>query len=275
MSSFASMEPITVAYWSIRGLASPLRQMVMYAGAPLNNVMYDLIIKDDGSVDASCWFGVKPEFKKKNPLINLPYVVDGDKIITQTNSCLSYLGRKLNLWGNTEEEVCECEQLLCEIMDLRNGIVKYGYGCNVEKGESFNVAKAVEYLASTKRVMEKLELWLETAVTQRGQSGTFLVADRATAPDFHLDEMLVQHCELAKLAGQTEATFLQDYPRLAHFKTTFEALPGNAKFMASPLGKVGVIPFNQKMAGFGATGEGTEWVPGTTQYDFNKHTGVF
>jgi hypothetical protein len=41
MSSLLNDEPITVGYWSIRGLASPLRMMVMYSGRKLNNVMYD------------------------------------------------------------------------------------------------------------------------------------------------------------------------------------------------------------------------------------------
>ena len=41
MSSLLNNEPITVGYWSIRGLASPLRMMIMYSGAKLNNVMYD------------------------------------------------------------------------------------------------------------------------------------------------------------------------------------------------------------------------------------------
>lgn len=107
--------PITVAYWTIRGLGAPLRMMVMYANCPLNAVNYDCAIKEGGGFDASSWFSVKPEFKAKNPFINLPYVQDGEVLVTQSNACLSYLARKLGLWGNNPAEEIECEQLLCEV----------------------------------------------------------------------------------------------------------------------------------------------------------------
>ncbi len=55
------------------------------------------------------------ELKEKNPLVNLPYVVDGEVVVSQTNACLAYLGRRLNLWGATPLEEAECEQLLCEV----------------------------------------------------------------------------------------------------------------------------------------------------------------
>ena len=41
--------------------------------------------------------GDKPELAKKNPLINLPYVVDGETVVTQSNSVLIYLGKKLGI----------------------------------------------------------------------------------------------------------------------------------------------------------------------------------
>ena len=76
---------------------------------------------------ASTWLSVKkPALKAKNPLINLPYVVDGEVVVSQSNACLSYLGRKLGLWGGNEAEVSLCEQLLCEIMDLRNKVGQAG-----------------------------------------------------------------------------------------------------------------------------------------------------
>jgi len=40
--------------------------------------------------------------KVKNPLINLPYLTDGADasiVVTQSNACLQYLGRKLQLYG--------------------------------------------------------------------------------------------------------------------------------------------------------------------------------
>ena len=85
--------------------------------------------------------------------MNLPYVVDGDRVVSQTNACMSYLGRKLGLWGNTDDEVIDVEQLLCEVYDLRGGMVRFAYGASPEK--------AVETMAGQKEgSLHKLELWL-------------------------------------------------------------------------------------------------------------------
>ena len=77
--------------------------------------------------DRDVWFNAKPPLKAGNPLMNLPYIIDGDVVVAQTNACFSYLGRKLGLWGSTEAEVVDCEQLLCELMDLRNQMVGFAY----------------------------------------------------------------------------------------------------------------------------------------------------
>jgi hypothetical protein len=94
-------------------------------------------------MDLSEWFSQKPALKEKNPLMNLPYVIHGDRVITQSNACFSYLGRQLGLWGKTEDEVTDCEQLLCEIMDIRNNAVKFAYG-----GGECNCATAADCLKS-------------------------------------------------------------------------------------------------------------------------------
>ena len=53
----------------------------------------------------------KPVLSKKNPLMNLPYVIDGETVITQSNACLLYLGRKFNLNGKNEDEIAKNDQV--------------------------------------------------------------------------------------------------------------------------------------------------------------------
>jgi len=254
--------------------------MVMYAGVPLNNVMYDLKQKEDGSWSASEWFSVKPTLKNINPLVNLPYVMDGDVIVSQSNACFSYLGRKLGLWGKTLEEQCECEMLLCEIMDLRDSMTDFAYAPHQE-----GAAKKVIACAQGKNgSLQKLELWLEKkaksspegvtnlADNQEGR-GAFLVGNHATAPDFHLYELLVQFTALAQ--AENLPVFLGSFPCLMFFMKAFEALPGNARYMAtlgalSPL----AIPFNNKMATFGASLKNATWQQGE-EYDFHTLTGIY
>ena len=89
---------IEIGYWGIRGLAAPLRAMLMYHGTPFISTNYDLLDKPDDAFgfQAPAWFmDRKPAMKEINPLANLPFLVDGDVIISQSNACLMYLGRKL------------------------------------------------------------------------------------------------------------------------------------------------------------------------------------
>ena len=58
---------------------------------------------------------------------NLPYVVDGDKCVCQTNAVFLYLGDKYNLNGSTPEEKLKNTQLLDEIYDVRNAMIELSY----------------------------------------------------------------------------------------------------------------------------------------------------
>ena len=71
-------------------------------------VVYVVNDKPEGGQDYSAWFAAKPPLKERNPLMNLPYVIDhenGDMVVSQSNACMSYLGRQLGLWGNNDQEV--------------------------------------------------------------------------------------------------------------------------------------------------------------------------
>ena len=41
--------------------------------------------------------GKKPELAKLNSCINLPYIIDGEQVVTQSNTCMLYLGQKLSI----------------------------------------------------------------------------------------------------------------------------------------------------------------------------------
>ena len=130
----------------------------------------------------SRWFTEdKPVLKKKDTLINLPYVIDNGRVITQTNSCLIYLGRKLNLWGTNEVEISECEQLLCEIYDLRGAMTGLAYP------RDFTVEKATTVVERQVKHgnLRKIEAWLGNNPLF-SETTPYLVGGHCTAPDFHL-----------------------------------------------------------------------------------------
>eukprot|EP00457_Paulinella_chromatophora_P010844 gb/GEZN01010961.1/.p1 GENE.gb/GEZN01010961.1/~~gb/GEZN01010961.1/.p1 ORF type:complete len:349 (-),score=35.51 gb/GEZN01010961.1/:107-1153(-) len=289
---------VTVGYWTIRGLGAPLRMMVMYSGVPLNAVNYDVKEEKPNKWDAACWFvDAKPALLEKNPLINLPYVeVDDEPPVAQTNACLAYLGRKLDLWGDTPLQIVQCEQLLCQCMDLRNEMVKFAYfsepvalssldrpdsrdghflsvmasSLNIRSAsEKFSAHKyaAKKLLADTKAHFDKFESWL---AGPSGGSTTFFVGQKATAPDFHIWEMLDQFEALAKFYG--EPSPLATHPRLARFHTEFAALPNNEKYMTSRLHKD--MPFNQKMARFASDPSGKMYTRGQA-YGWGNTSGTY
>ena len=110
---------ITTGYWNIRGLGAPLRMMAEYAGVEYHAKLFD------SSTDE--WASYKAELLNVNPFANLPCVKDGDRVVTQSNACLSYLGAKFGLLGDAEQQTL-VEQCLCQVMDLRNDAVALFYG---------------------------------------------------------------------------------------------------------------------------------------------------
>jgi len=260
--------PITIGYWNIRGLGAGLRMMAMYAQCPLNAINYDVenpfTPKDR---EAASWFTThKPLLKEKNELINLPYVLDGDILVSQSNACFSYLGKKFRLWGATLVEEIKCEELLCEIMDIRNTVVGFAYGRTI--GSTPIKDAAPGFLAGlVNGSFAKLENIMKANESTSG--GRFLITDHATAPDFHLWEML-DECHSISVYYNIESP-LESLPALKAFHTQFAALPNNAKYLACPLIK---LPYNQKSAIFGSTPNGDQFVKGQT-YDWTNTDGLY
>jgi glutathione S-transferase len=283
----SSLPPVTVAYWSIRGLAAPLRMMVMYSGRRLNNVMYNVTEKD-GAFDRSEWTDAKPALKERNALMNLPYVMDGEgRVVTQSNACLSYLGRRLGLWGDNEDDVVQCEEYLCELMDVRNATVGFAYG-GAGAGDTETAVKFIANLTSPTSSFAKINLQhANNCKTKDASQHGYLVGSHATAPDFHLWEMMHQAKVLAAHHAQPDPfTPEAGFAALHTWFQAFSADPRNAKYLQSDLGDgrggKETIPFNQKMAKFGGspfsaadpTNTGAGWKAGQ-EYSFNQYTGVY
>eukprot|EP00798_Chlamydomonas_sp_ICE-L_P020988 gene20988-27845_t len=244
--------------------------MTMFSGTPFNNVCFPLADTEGGGYDGSAWFSAKSSMKAKNPLINLPYLVDqvGDQevIITQSNACIAYLGRKLGLWGKTELEMIKCEELLCKIMDLRNLMTGLVYGPT--GSDKAALAALIASVAGKNGIFQKLELGL-AADSAFSSATPFLVGGHATAPDFHLWELLDQYAKLAVFLGLPP--LLTDFPKLADFYKCFAELPASAAYMGSVLHTK--LAFNNKMAGFGATLTGELYQHG--KEDMVDGTGTF
>ena len=240
-------EQMIVGYWSIRGLGAPLRLMCEYAGASYQARLHNVEAKEGGVFEKSDWFVPKEELKKKNPLINLPYIVDDGLVITQTNACLEYLGDKFKLMGKTSAERSECTMLLCQAKDLRDDMVGTFYGRGDDPAALANLMSSAS--------LDKFEWWLQAKGT------VFLIADSPSCPDFHLWELLDQLVEASECA-ENKASPFTNRPLLKKLYDTMKGMPFMKAYHECGLGG---LPINQKMAKFGAMPKG-----GSKPWDFSK-----
>ena len=260
---------ITVGYWSTKGLGSVCRQIVLYSGNKLKAKNYKLqpIVEDDLiTYDASEWAeNDKIDLKKKNSLINLPYIelIDSsgnDLLISQSNACLSYLGRKFKMFGVNEIEQIQCEQLLLETSDLRNIITSFAYTHFKNKdleNEAANEVFTKIFQNTNAGKMQKFEHWLDT----KKKKNYFLINNISVA-DFNLFDVLDFYIEFLKHYNFPEEKDDSDllgalgYSNLSNFYQNFLNLPKMQKYYKSVFYK---LPYTNKSANFGSGIKGNKW----------------
>ncbi|XP_013400620.1 glutathione S-transferase Mu 3 isoform X2 [Lingula anatina] len=212
--------PIVLGYWSIRGLAQPIRLLLNYVGEEFEDRKYECGPAPDFNREA--WTSVKHTLGLPYP--NLPYLIDGDRKVVQSNAILRYIGRKHNLCGTTEEERIRADIMENQSMDFRNGFVRLCYG-------KFDEAVKEAYLSALPGTLKQFEEFL-------GDNQWFAGAN-LTFADFPMYELLDQHRLFAP--GCLDA-----YPKLTAFMKRFEALPAIEQYMKSD--KFMKSPCNNKRA---------------------------
>ncbi len=262
---------ITVGYWSTKGLGAVCRMVVLYSEHTLKTKNYKLkpvFNKNNLIYDGSEWHEKdKIKLKKKNSLINLPYIeLNNSKgepiLISQSNACLTYMGKKLDMFGKNELEVSKCEQLLFETNDLRNVITSFAYthfkNKNLEKLAANEVfMKAFQNNNAGK--IQKFENWFNN---NEDQTNHFLINDKITIPDFNLFDILDFYIEFLKYYN-----FVNDkdnknifnelgYPCISKFYNHFIELPKMQKYLNSIFYK---LPYTNKSARFGSGVKGDTW----------------
>lgn len=257
-------------YWSIRGLGAPIRMLLSAAQVNHWVVMYDVVEEGETGWNMNSWLADKEWIKQGyNCLANLPFLIDcrNNMVLAQTNAIMSYLGRELMMLGRSPPMTCRCEELLCEVMDLRNLMVRFAY--NGHRDTSKSDAEAMIHGPAGK-ILDKLEHHLqnsypgaiepsttesgdeEIAADRKRSAVCFLVGNGFTAPDFCLFEMLDQFMALCRYFDLTSIT--QNRPYLADYFVNFASLPENRPFLECMQAHMG-LPFNNPYARFGSDWE--------------------
>lgn len=118
-------QSVTLGYWDIRGLGEPIKTLLEYLRIPYTQDKY---------VKVEEWKAKKPTMTMTFP--NLPYLIDGEKSISETAAILAHVCLKANkpeMLGKDEDAV-EFAQLRGVIGDIQSGIGDEAYDNDTLEG---------------------------------------------------------------------------------------------------------------------------------------------
>ncbi|CAG0900407.1 unnamed protein product [Cyprideis torosa] len=199
----------TLAYWDIRGLAQPIRLLLHYTETEFEDKYY--VRGPPPTHDRSCWTSVKESLGLDFP--NLPYYIEGDIRITQSNAIMRFVARTgENLEGKTPKEKVRVDMLENQAMDFRNDFVNLTYmSHNFEEDE-------VKYIENLPRKLKQFSDFLAQNKWFAGENITFV--------DFIMYELLDQH-------RMFKAGCLDGFENLKDLLHRFEEIPQIKSYMKS------------------------------------------
>ncbi|CAH8536260.1 unnamed protein product [Schistosoma turkestanicum] len=191
-----------LGYWKIRGLAQPIRLLLEYVRQNYEERLYEW-----SEVD----FWKKEKFTLGLDFPNLPYYIDGDIKLTQSNAIIRYIADKHNMLGGCPKERAEISMLEGAVVDIRIGITGIVYN--------------KEYETLKIGFFEKLPSMLKM-FEDRLSDKMYLNGDKITHPDFMLFDTL-------DVVLYMDPKCLDKFPKLVSFKQRIENLPQIKNYMKS------------------------------------------
>jgi len=215
---------ITLGYWRIRGLAQPIRSLLVCADVPFSEVR--LGVFPDGTLmnedeEDKDWEQIRSTLE--TPFPNLPYLIDESVSppiqLTQSNAILRYLARRFDYYGGSEPERVEIDVLQDEAYDFRNQIIKTAYTL----GDAYTEA----YDSFTRNIVPKYLDRFEGYLAARNNN-RFFVGDQLSLADFVLYELLWQMTQMVPLSISES-----NRPMLFAYLQHFESIPQIAAYRQS------------------------------------------
>jgi hypothetical protein len=286
------------AYWSIRGLGASIRMLLGATMIPHWVLLYD-DVETAEEEEEDHWMADKTWLSNEvSPFINLPYLVDLESngeaptmaVISQSNAILLYLDRVIQsspqhspgataVATTATTTTSMVEQLLMEIMDLRNAMIAFAYhpatteAALVADGVTFLRERVRPYLQRWEKYVESIQKRNNNRATDDETYCCYLIQGRRpSAPDYHLFEMIDQlHGLGRRVLGDDEYTTLFGpmndddddssssdakvvapslYPHLRQFWRSFRRHPVHRSYLASILYQQ--LPYNSASARFGS-----------------------
>ncbi|XP_033008359.1 glutathione S-transferase Mu 1-like isoform X3 [Lacerta agilis] len=196
-----------LGYWDIRGLAGAIRLLLEYTGTPYEDKQY--VFGDAPDFDASQWTNVKETLGLDFP--NLPYLIDGETKITQSNAIIRYIARKHKMCGESEEEIIRMDILENQLMDVRMAFARVCYSPDFEKLKP-------DYLEQIPGELKLLSQFLGDRKWFAGKKITYV--------DFLAYDVLER-------LWMFQPKYFEQFPNLKDFLARFEALEKISAYMKS------------------------------------------
>ncbi|CAL1285169.1 unnamed protein product [Larinioides sclopetarius] len=192
-----------LGYWDIRGLSEPIRYLLYFKNVDFEDKKYP-------PSDRSTWEKVKFSLNLDFP--NLPYYIDGNIRLTQSNTILRYLAGKYGLDGKTEEEKLRVSLAEQQIVDFRDSFIRVIYDENFEKLKADFVAKVPAQLKFVANFLGNRK---------------FLAGNSVTYVDFMAYDTIDFYRYLIP-------NVLADFPTLRDYQERVKSLPELQNYLKSP-----------------------------------------
>eukprot|EP00301_Raphidiophrys_heterophryoidea_P003741 c11677_g1_i1.p1 GENE.c11677_g1_i1~~c11677_g1_i1.p1 ORF type:complete len:238 (+),score=49.64 c11677_g1_i1:55-768(+) len=197
-------------YWNIRGLAEATRMIFHYANIEFEDRRYQQ--GEAPEFDKTCWTSVKATVLGDYPSPNLPYLIDGETVMTQSNAIARYVGRKAGLSPTSEDEARQVDLLLDELADIRGTITRQSYN------RDFETLKPA-FTETSRKNFGVLEKFLG--------NGPWFAGQHLSIADF------VAYETIQAALGILGLDFLSSFPKLQDFTQRFRQIPELAAYLAS------------------------------------------
>jgi len=204
---------LILGYWDLRGIAEPIKTLLAYTGTPYKQEFFH---------SDEVWEKTKASANYKFP--NLPYLVDGEKTITESEAILVYIcikAGKPELLAKDQERV-EFMQLKNVIKDIEGFFIK---GCYSQK-DTESLKKLIEaqekYISfkmnGLNEILGKRE-WLVGYITYFD----FILAElieRTSQMDEDIGTSITKNCPnlIAHMKRFIELPQIQEYRKTDKFK---------------------------------------------------------
>mmetsp|Transcript_232 Transcript_232/g.303 ORF Transcript_232/g.303 Transcript_232/m.303 type:complete len:243 (-) Transcript_232:708-1436(-) len=208
-------EKPTFVYWNILGLAQAIR--LTLAAAKVDFVDVRIEAGDPALPESykQAWMKAKPSLPLLFP--NLPYYMDENVKISQSNTILRYLGRQHNMMGPKEYET---DLFLDELSDLDGLITSRSYGMGDDAVFAVYKEHAADWLTKFQPFLDK--------------SASFLSGSEPTVADMKFYVFLHKLSIIQEQLGNDETASILGKYWVSQYKKRVETWPGVEEYMASP-----------------------------------------